>query len=161
MLLRRGPISALPCSPRGHRHDCKRRRPLIAVGTILTGFLWLLSTIQPDAEVLPSNPSHLIVLLLGWSLATSMIVVAPFVVVFQSQGEDSRGDPRRGRIRDYLTGILASVLAHALGVLMYGVSEDIIGPVEGGSYLIPLLAVSSVLTGWSAVFATRRKADDL
>ena len=137
------------------------RRPLIAVGTILTGFLWLLSTIQPDAEVLPSNPSHLIVLLLGWSLATSMIVVAPFVVVLQSQSEDSSGDPRRGRIRDYLTGIIASVLAHALGVLMYGVSEDIIGPVEGGRFLIPLLVVSSVLTGWSAVFAMRRRADDL
>ena len=33
------------------------RRPLMAVGTILTGFLWLLSTVQPDTEVLPSNPS--------------------------------------------------------------------------------------------------------
>ena len=136
------------------------RRLLIAVGTILTGFLWLLSTIQPDAEILPSNPSHLIILLLGWSLATSMIVVAPFVIVFQSQGEDSSGDPRKGRIRDYLTGIVASVFAHALGVLMYGVSEDIIGPVESERSLIPLLVVSSVLTGWSVVFAMRRRVDD-
>ena len=90
-------------------------------------------------------------------MATSMIVVAPFVVVFRSYGDDVRGDPRRVRVRDYVTGIFASVLAHALGVFMYAVSEEIIGPVKSDRPVIPFLIVSAVVTGWFMVFAMRRR----
>ena len=153
--------SQLEQAIRADRRESEQwRRPLIAVGTLLTGYLWLLSTIQPEAEVLPTSLSHVIVLMLGWSLATSLIISAPFVMVLRSYGDFGGGDPSKGRIRDYATGILASVFVHALGVLMLGVSEDIIGPVEDDWSLIPLLLVSSALGGWTVVFAMRRKADD-
>ena len=140
-------------------HAEQWRRPLIAVGTLLTAFLWLLSTIQPDAEILPSNPSQAIIVFLGWSLATSMIVVAPFVVVFRSYADEGRRDTFWSRVRDYGAGIVASVLAHALGVFMYGISEDIIGPVESDRPVIPFLIVSAVLTGWLMVFVTRGRSE--
>lgn len=66
----------------------------------------------------------------GWSLATSMIVAAPFMIVLRPNRDAVNGGPRWSRGRDYSTGIFASVLAHGLGSSCLFVAEDIIGSMD-------------------------------
>ena len=65
-------------------------RPLIAVGTTLTAFLWLLSAIEPQSQILPSNMNHAIVVMYGWILSTSLIIISPMLMLFGPGGVAGR-----------------------------------------------------------------------
>ncbi len=100
----------------------------------LTAFLWLLSAIQPQTEIQPTNPAHVIVVVFGWMMCVTIICVSPLIMVFGSNKDKAEDN----RIKDYVIRFVASGIAHGLAVFMFLLSEDLTGPIENKGDAIPV-----------------------
>ena len=133
------------------------RRPFASIGTALTALFWLLSTVQPKGEILPTDPTQVAMVMFGWMLATTVLIASPFLVVFRSARHSSRLESRKGMIADYTTGVIASAIAHGLGLLVFRASKDLIGPIEASGLSFPLIFISIPVLGLLFVFDQRSR----
>ena len=132
-------------------------RPFGAIGMILTAFLWLLSEIEPQTEILPTNPAHVIIIMFGFMMSVSMVFVSPLTMVFGLKKDKAQDN----RIKDYAIGFVASCIAHGLMAFMFLLSEDdILGTMENKADAIPILILSAIILGWLSVYTERRKQSE-
>lgn len=131
---------------------------MIAIGTALTGFLWLLSTMEPNSIPAPIDSSHVWIILIGWMMTMGHVAMSPFVIVETKWNfRKEHSCATRPKVVDYAVGIGASIATHALAafVLKLGIDTFDIGPVDNLWLLIVYAAISAPLLGWVQVFAAR------
>ena len=129
---------------------------MIAIGTVLTGFLWLLSTMEPIPA--PINSSQVWIILIGWMMTMAHVAMSPFVIVETKWNfRKEHSCATRTKVVDYAVGIGASIATHALAafVIKLGIDTFDIGPVDNLWLLIVYAVISAPLLGWVQVFMVR------
>ena len=136
-------------------------RPFAAIGMTLTAFLWLLSTTQDTAKVMPSNPLEELIILVGLMFAVSFIVASLFVFAI-SRLEISKPSDNLwiGRLIDYGISLFCTSLAYVLGVFMLKLSEEIIAPVKINADLVVLGVILVPAIGWTLAYSRRNPRDE-
>ena len=137
-------------------------RPLVAIGTTLTAFLWLLSAAQPEANILPTNAAEAFIILIGLVVATTMVVVSPIVFVMPRLMAAKNGsNTPKFRYADYVLGILCSIVVFVLLYFMLKVSENLIGPIQHEMGVIAFGVAAAPALGWFIVFSERNRKSRL
>ena len=127
-----------------------------AIGMVLTAFLWLLSAIQPQTQILPTNPAHVMIVMFGWMMSVGMIVTSPILMVSGSNIDKAEDN----RIKDYAIGIVVPSMFCGLMVFMLLLSEDIVGPAEINVLGIFVLFIVAMISGWFSVYIMRRRKQE-
>ena len=134
------------------------RRPVVGIGTTLTAFLWLLSTTQPRTDIMPTNAVEALIIFVGLSMATSVIIVIPIVFAIsrlRATKEDTNLLNRK--TQEYALGIVCSVVTFLLVFFMLKLSEGIVGPAENEAFTIVFAIVAAPIFGWFLVFTERNR----
>ena len=127
-------------------------RTTIAIGTILTAFLWMLSTTQSTTYPLPSDITQATVILIGWLVATTYVITSPFIVLayrLTNRGETTHSG--NGRNGDYVIGMFSATLAGLLLVFMFVLSKDLLGIKLDLWFAILYMILVGPAVGWFIV----------
>ena len=133
-------------------------RPVVALGTCLTAFQWLLSTTQPLSSPLPVNLAQSLVIQVGWMLSITLVITNPFVLLItRLRTRRGKDEERTSKFIDYGSGIACSFIAYVLVWFMLDISEVIHGVVGVPLSSTIILTISVPVFGWLVVFTERRR----